>query len=114
MASSDEHGVEKGEEVGFTEGDSVTIGTGIGGEAGGGGVDGVHIVPDSLGAHASEGGEDPGEEEAIAGCGASGVFGGFLQGSSGDDGGGIVNGGWEVGGEEGAADGEVYGDGLFG
>ena len=42
------------------------------------------------------------------------MLGGLFGGTGGDDGGGIVDGGTEVRGEERAADGEVDGGGLFG
>ena len=42
------------------------------------------------------------------------MFGGLLEGTGGDDGVGVGGGGCDVGGEERAADCEVYGSGLFG
>ena len=106
--------MEGGEEVGFAGGDDVAFGFGGAGEAGGGGVDGVDIVPDGLGAHATKGGEDPRKEEAVAGGGAGAVFVGFFGGAALDDVGGVADGGGEVGWEEGAADGEVDGGVLLG
>ena len=46
----------------------------------------VDVVPDSGGPHPAEGGEDPGQEEAVSRGGSGGVLGGFLGGSGGDDG----------------------------
>ena len=43
---------------------------GLAGEGGGGGVDSVYVMPDGCGPHATIGGEDPREEEAVA-CGGS-------------------------------------------
>ena len=62
------------------------IGKGEAVEGGGGGVDGVDEVEDGWRADATKCGEHPREEGAVAGCGAGGVFDGFLGGAFDDDG----------------------------
>ena len=84
------------------------------GERGGGGVYGVDVMPYGWRAHATVGGEDPWDEEAVSGGGSGGVFGVLFGGAGGEDGVRIGDGGWEVGWEEWAADCEVDGYGLLG
>ena len=43
--------MEGGKEIGFAGNDDVALGFGGAGEAGGGGVDGVDVVPDGFGAN---------------------------------------------------------------
>ena len=112
-AGADEGGLETGKEGGFAGSDCVVTQLGLAGKGGGAGIDGVHVVPDGGRAHATEGGNDPGEEEAVTGGGSGGVFGGFLVGTFGDDGMGVDDGGGEVAGEQRAADSEVDGNGLL-
>ena len=90
--------MEGGKEVGFTGGDGMDGGAGVSGEVGGGGVNGVDVVPDGGGAHTTVSGKDPGQEEAISGGGSCGVFSGLFEGTCGDDGVGIGDGSGEVGG----------------
>ena len=84
-AGAYEGSLEVGEEGCLAAGDGVVCGLEEAGEGRGGGVDGVDVVPDGGGAHAPKGRDDPWEEEAVAGSGSCGVFGGFLRGSGGDD-----------------------------
>ncbi len=84
-ARSDESGVERGKKVGFAYGNGVVGGLGLAGEGCGGGKDGVDIVPDGGGPHAAECRDNPWDEEAVSGGTSSGVFGGLLRGTCGDD-----------------------------
>ena len=50
-------------------------------------------MPDGGGAHATIGGKDPWDEEAVSVGGSGGVFGGLLGGAGGEDGAGVGDGG---------------------
>ena len=59
--------MEAGEEVGFTDGDGMVGCMGEAGKGGGARIDAVNVMPDRSRAHATIGGEYPGEEEAVTG-----------------------------------------------
>ena len=74
VASAHKGGLEVGEKFGLPEGDGVVGGGGKAVEGGGRGVDGVDVVPDGGGADATEGGDDPREEDSVLSGTRRGLF----------------------------------------